>query len=71
MMEMVGLEMDLEGERQVSVDLMRQKWESLSKHFSTKLQLLQNTLRQDHKELVKIHEILLVFKTVVFVNNYY
>lgn len=32
---------------------MRQRWESLRLELKTKLQLLQNTLEQDHKQPVR------------------
>ncbi|XP_029114386.1 nesprin-1 isoform X5 [Scleropages formosus] len=46
------VEQNQEEGKEVSLDQMRQKWESLKKHLGTKLQLLQDTLRQEPKQPV-------------------
>lgn len=44
----------VEREAQAAREQMRQRWESLRLELKTKLQLLQKTLEQDHKQLVQI-----------------
>lgn len=41
-----------ERETRAAQQQMRQRWESLRKDLRTKLQLLQKTLEQDHKQQV-------------------
>lgn len=43
-----------ERETQAGREQMRQRWESLRLELKTKLQLLQKTLEQDHKQPVRI-----------------
>lgn len=42
----------VERESQAAREQMRQRWESLRLELKTKLQLLQKTLEQDHKQPV-------------------
>lgn len=43
----------VERESQAAQEQMRQRWESLRLELKTKLQLLQKTLEQDHKQPVR------------------
>lgn len=43
----------IERESQAAREQMRQRWESLRLELKTKLQLLQKTLEQDHKQPVQ------------------
>ncbi|XP_041710587.2 nesprin-1 isoform X1 [Coregonus clupeaformis] len=52
MTEPFSPEILLERETRAAQDQMRQRWESLRKELSTKLQLLRKTLEQDHKQPV-------------------
>uniref|UniRef100_A0A8C7ULC6 Spectrin repeat containing, nuclear envelope 1b n=1 Tax=Oncorhynchus mykiss TaxID=8022 RepID=A0A8C7ULC6_ONCMY len=52
MTEPCSPEILLERETRAAQYQMRQRWESLRKELSTKLQLLQKTLEQDHKQQV-------------------
>lgn len=54
-----------EREAQASREQMRQRWESLRLELKTKLQLLQKTLEQDQKQLVKTSWMLLKCKVYV------
>lgn len=54
-----------ERESQAAREQMRQRWESLRLELKTKLQLLQNTLEQDHKQPVKEIAVHLPFKRLI------
>lgn len=54
-----------ERESQAAREQMRQRWESLRLELKTKLQLLQNTLEQDHKQPVKEIAVYLLFKRLI------
>lgn len=43
----------VEREAQAAQEQLRQRWESLRLELKTKLQLLQKTLEQDHKQPVR------------------
>lgn len=51
----------VESESQAAREQMRQRWESLRLELKTKLQLLQKTLEQDHKQPVEDIAVLLPF----------
>lgn len=52
----------IEREAQMAREQMKQRWESLRLELKTKLQLLQKTLEQDHKQPV-----LLLFAQSIFI----
>lgn len=54
-----------ERESQAAREQMRQRWESLRLELKTKLQLLQNTLEQDHKQPVKEVAVHFLFKRLI------
>lgn len=58
-----------ERETQAGREQMRQRWESLRLELKTKLQLLQKTLEQDHKQPVQSPVVFYYCKLAVIIEE--